>query len=222
MNNEDWVKGYISGLVCGEGNFTVSVSRSKTCRTGFHVQALFQIELIIDDAPLLEWLKKYWGFGWICYPKPRTRVKKESPTVRYYTSSLEDCQSVRRFFEKSPLMGVKQKSFNSWCLCLDVIKTGRHTTTDGLSEILKLRENINPTKRPISTLLDAGDVIKEHLPNSHNIAMKSWTRSEKVLAENYLNGLISRTDLIKMTGRSEASVANYLSRMRKSTPQVPP
>lgn len=218
MKNEDWVRGYISGLVCGEGNFTVLVSRVKTCRTGFHVQAIFQIELIIDDAPLLEWLKGCWGFGGICYPKPRTRMKKESPTVRYYVSSLENCQNVRKFFEENPLMGLKQKSFNAWCACLDVIATGRHTTTDGLSEILKLRENLNQTKRPMAALLDADDVIKEHLPNSHNIGMKSWTRSEKSLAEDYLNGLITRSELLTKTGRSEASVANYLSRMRKLKP----
>src|SRR5690349_24162865 len=78
----EWARGYLSGLVCGEGNFTVAVVKASTCRLGFHVRPIFQIELGMVDEPLIRAVREFFGFGCVSFPTPRTRAKNGSSTVR--------------------------------------------------------------------------------------------------------------------------------------------
>jgi hypothetical protein len=45
---------YIAGLIEGEGCFCVTISKHKTKKLGFDPRLMFEVEMIIEDKPLLE------------------------------------------------------------------------------------------------------------------------------------------------------------------------
>lgn len=211
MNNNTWMAGFVSGLVCGEGNFTVAIVKCPTCKLGYSVRAVFQIELHIHDARLLEQIRDFFGFGYVNYPKPRTRSKNESPTCRYYVTAIPDLFKLVEFFKTSPLIGVKQNSFEIWSQCIEIIAQGRHTSKAGFDEIVTLRSNVNHIRRP-STYRVAEEITSPNVVDGRKIS--SWTIEEKSHIQRYLLDQISRSELDTVLKRSEASISNKISRMR--------
>jgi len=83
---------YICGLVDGEGCFCVSISKHKTKRLGFDPRLIFEIEMIIEDKPLLETLQttlkcgniyilNYKRYGW-------------RPHVKFAVKSYKDISKI--------------------------------------------------------------------------------------------------------------------------------
>ena len=211
MQHGTWMRGFISGLVCGEGNFTIAVAKQSNCKLGYHARAIFQIELHINDAPLLEIVKDFFGFGGIVYPKPRTRVRNESPTCRYFVTAIPDCKKLVDFFTANPLVGMKQRAFEVWAQCLVVIADGRHTSSDGFNVILELRESINQMRRP-STFRGAEHIEASSVQDGRRI--ESWTAEEEGQIRRYLAGQMTRQALNEALGRGIASISNKVVRMR--------
>ncbi len=211
----DWADGFVSGLVCGEGNFTIAVVKAPSCRLGFHARPIFQVELGIVDMPLIHAVQRFFGFGSVSYPQMRTRVRNESATIRYSVTAIRDCELVADFFARSPLVGAKQQAFIIWCKCLGIIREGRHTTTDGFQEIIKLREGINQTKRPSGFRAEAS-LLAEARAAAKVRPLAMWTDDELRLINQYIAGAMSRADLIAKLGRSVPSVANQIKRVREA------
>jgi hypothetical protein len=209
-----WGEGFLSGLVCGEGNFTIAIAKSSSCRLGYHVRPIFQLELGIVDEPLVAAVHGFFGFGGVSFPTTRKRVTNESPTVRYSVTAMADCGRLEAFFTASPLVGVKRLAFDVWCKCLKVIREGRHTATDGFREIVALRSSINQFRRP-STFRDQGHLNETAaaVTEARNLAV--WSASEIALVKKYLAGKMTRPELIATLGRTTASVANQITRLRK-------
>ncbi len=211
MQDDTWTRGFISGLVCGEGNFTIAVAKRPACRLGYHVRAIFQIELHINDAPLLEMVREFFGFGGIVYPKPRTRARNESPTCRYFVTAVPDCKKLVAFFTVNRLIGTKQRAFETWAACLEIIAAGRHTSSEGFTAILDLRESINQMRRP-STYRGIAQVDAVAVQDGRRLA--SWTAEEEAHVYRYLAGQMTRQALNAVLGRSVASISNKIVRMR--------
>jgi hypothetical protein len=47
------------------------------------------------------------------------------------------------FFEKYPVLGVKQKDFADWCKVANLMKEGSHLTEEGLKLIQSLKKGMN-------------------------------------------------------------------------------
>jgi LAGLIDADG endonuclease len=208
------MKGFVSGLVCGEGNFSISITRSESCRLGYHVRPIFQIELHSNDAPLLETVRDFFGFGSINYPKPRTRQRNESPTCKYVVTSISDCLALSRFFTENPLIGVKQRGFEVWTECLAIIASGEHTSSEGFRRIAEKRDQINHIRRP-STHRGYGMLAQTTRSVAVPRKLGMWSKDEEALVLDYLNGAITRQELREQTGRHGPSLDNKISRMRK-------
>jgi len=201
--------------VCGEGNFTVAVVKASTCRLGFHVRPIFQIELGMVDEPLIRAVREFFGFGCVSFPTPRTRAKNESSTVRYTVTAVRDCCALSDFFESSPLLGAKARAFDVWRECLSIIKAGQHTSTEGFQRIVTLRAGINQFRRP-SGFRSADLLRSKALPASQGRVLNSWSDAETDLLHRYLDGEMSRPALVAALGRSKASVAARITRARKA------
>lgn len=206
------MNGYISGLVSGEGNFTIAVSKTASCRLGLHARAIFQMEMSIVDEDLLLRVQRFWGYGYMNYPKPRTRVVKESPTCKLIVTDLAGHLRLIDFFEKNPLLGAKQKSFEVWKKCVRIIEAGRHRSDDGMREILRLREGMNQFRRPATFVQAATHEVD--MEQVQGRSLRPWTDEELAIASSYLAGAMSRTELTRRLGRTSASVAAQLTRMR--------
>lgn len=212
MQNDTWMSGFISGLVCGEGNFTIAIAKQPHCKLGYHVRAIFQIELHIADAGLLKKVKAFFGVGGINHPKPRTRVRNESPTCRYFVTAIPDCKKLVEFFRANPLVGVKQQAFEVWAQCLEVIAAGRHTSSEGFNQIVEMRAGINQIRRP-STFRAVEQIEATDVSDGRRLA--TWTAEEETQITRYLAGQITRGELNKIIGRSVPSISNKIKRMRR-------
>jgi LAGLIDADG endonuclease len=208
--NQRWAAGFICGLVCGEGSFGINVTKSPSCRIGFHARPVFQLELHRCDEELICSVKAFFGFGSVNYPKPRTRARNESPTCKYVATAITDCEALVRFFTANPLVGAKNRSFSAWSQCIALLRTGRHTSTEGFAEILRLRAGINQTRRPSTFRMEAPTDA-----DAQGRILATWTADELQLVHQYLAGALSRGELVVRLGRSTASVANQITRLRR-------
>jgi hypothetical protein len=102
--------GYISGLVDGEGYFSLSIktdSRSK--RGGIVVHCEFGIGLRMDDYKILEWIKKKLNCGTV-------RYQRKYHEARYYVRKRNELKNnIIPFFNKYKLRAKKKKEFKIWC-----------------------------------------------------------------------------------------------------------
>lgn len=205
---------FISGLVCGEGNFTIAVCKAPHTKLGYHVRPIFQIELHQNDEPLLRKVKDFFGLGSFCLPKMRENRPNSSPSCRYSVTAINDCLKLVQFFEKNPLIGMKQKAFEVWRECLKIIVQGRHTTTEGFNEIIRIRSNINQVRRPPTFRLEK---TLSEAANKTDIARRilMWTGEEERIIEKYLLGAITRREVDARIPRNKASLSNKIVRMRK-------
>ena len=55
-------------------------------------------------------------------------------------------ETVIPFFQRYPLRTSKQHAFEKFTACMAVIESGRHTTRDGLIEIVRIAETMNHRK----------------------------------------------------------------------------
>lgn len=129
----------ISGFVVGEGCFYVESGKDPKYKLGYRVRAAFCIELREDDREILEAIQKTLGCGNI-YSLDFGRYKGYSkkgwkPHVKYRVSNQNDLiHKVIPFFEKYPLFGKKQKSFEVFINIVDQIRLKKHLTLDGLEK----------------------------------------------------------------------------------------
>ncbi len=209
-----WMAAFFSGLVCGEGNFCITIAKNPNTRLGYHVRPIFQVEMHETDKPLLELMHAFFGFGSIIHPKPRTRVVNESPTVKYVVTAINDCFRLADFFQQNPLIGSKQQSFDVWFECLSIIKTGRHNSSEGFREIVEARKGLNRIRRPSTfRTFDIPEDVPPVVVTGRKIS--SWTKDEEALVRRYVRGDMTRPDLDSLLLRDTASISNKIVRMRK-------
>ncbi len=139
MNLNPW---YITGFIEGEGCFCVSISKHKTKRLGVEARLMFEVEMIIDDKPLLEKLQKHFGCGYIYilnYERYGWR-----PHVKYAVKSQKDIfERIIPFFKKYPLKGKKKKDFELFCKAVKMFETKEHLTKKGISKLRKIQSKMN-------------------------------------------------------------------------------
>lgn len=131
---------YISGLVDGEGCFSVTLNRHQNNRKP-EIRLIFEIELREDDKEILERVKETLGCGNL-YHLTYERYEKWKPHYKYKVSNLKDItQKIIPFFKKYPLQAKKKHSFELFCKVSERMLAKRHLALDGIDEIKKLKEN---------------------------------------------------------------------------------
>lgn len=100
---------YVSGLVDGEGSFGASV-KYREDRDRWNFSPRFTLGLRIDDKPILEWLKKYFGCGGI-----DDDWQAASPRSLFRICGLYDIMSrVLPHFDAFPLRAKKKADYMTW------------------------------------------------------------------------------------------------------------
>lgn len=118
---------HIVGLVEGEGCFCICISRHKTKKLGFDARMMFEIEMIIDDNPLLTKLQKVLRCGQI-YQLNYERYGWR-PHVKFAVKKFDDIQNrIIPFFLKYKLQGKKGKDFLLFCRAAKIFEKKRHLT----------------------------------------------------------------------------------------------
>jgi hypothetical protein len=137
---------YVVGLVEGEGCFCIGISRHRTKKLGFDARLMFEIEMIVDDKPLLMKLQKFLRCGQI-YQLNYQRYGWR-PHVKFAVKKFDDIQKlIIPFFKKYKLKGKKRKDFLLFCQAAKIFEKKGHLTEKGLSKLRIIQSKMNLRKK---------------------------------------------------------------------------
>jgi len=126
---------YLAGFADGEGSFNVSFRRRPDYKMPWKISLCFNVSN--RDKVILNLFKKYIKCGTL-------RQRKDG--VWYYeVNSLKAIvENVIPFFERFCFLSASKKdSFAKFKKIAEIIQEGRHTTEEGIQEILCLRKDMN-------------------------------------------------------------------------------
>jgi hypothetical protein len=126
--------GWISGFVDGEGYFGINLCRNKTMKFGWQIQPEFVVTQGINSIESLNFIKSYFGCGYIVINKRKDNHKHDLAYFR--VKKLEDLNSkIIPFFKKYPLKTAKIIHFNIFAKIIAKMIKKEHLTHQGLSKI---------------------------------------------------------------------------------------
>jgi len=132
---------YISGLVDGEGCFSITFNKKNDMKRP-EVRLLFEIELREDDLEILQRVREKLGCGNI-YHLTYERYAKWRPHYKYKVSNLKDItQKVIPFFKQYPLQAKKRFNFAVFCKVAMLMQAKKHLTEEGINEIRELKKRM--------------------------------------------------------------------------------
>jgi len=131
----EWLLGFVSG----EGNFFIRLMNSSTHKLGYQVGLRFQITQHSKDKLLMENIVNYLGCGYLSV---------RNDIIDYRVTKFSDIvEKIIPFFDKYPVLGVKQKDFEDFKLVASIISDKKHLTEEGLLKIKEIKlakENDKP------------------------------------------------------------------------------
>lgn len=137
---------YITGLIEGEGSFCITISKHRTKRLGIDPRMMFEVEMIIEDKPLLENLQASLGCGQLfvlSYSRYGWR-----PHVKFAVKSHKDIiGKIIPFFKKYPLQGKKRKDFEYFCKASEIFLSKQHLTEEGIEKLREIQSRMNLRKK---------------------------------------------------------------------------
>ena len=148
---------FVTGLVEGEGCFSVSFTLRKKLKLGIETRPSFSISLNERDLPLIKQIHEYFGCGAV-------RYSKSDRTYKYEVRSVADLVMViLPHFEQYSLKGTKREDcllFNEICRS---VRANLHRSKRHLPEIIEMAYRMNPSgkrKHDKAVLLRMLDKIK--------------------------------------------------------------
>ena len=129
---------FITGLVEGEGCFSVSFSQRKRLKLGIETRPSFSLSLNRRDLRLLEQVQAYFGCGGI-------RYSRSDRTYKYEVRSVPElARKVLPHFERHPLQGSKAEDFRLFAEIVRMVYANLHRNPAHLRQIIKLAYQMNP------------------------------------------------------------------------------
>jgi hypothetical protein len=136
MMLESW---YISGLIEGEGCFSISFTLRQKLKLGIEVRPSFSVSLNQRDLDLIKGLHNYFNCGGV-------RYSRSDRTYKYEVRSVNDLMNiVIPFFEQYPLKGSKFQDFLIFSEICKSIKGNLHMSKKCLPEIIDRAYQMNPS-----------------------------------------------------------------------------
>ncbi len=130
---------YVSGLVEGEGCFSISFSFRKRLKIGIETRPSFSLSLNQGDLDLLKKVRHYFQCGAI-------RFSKSDRTYKYEVRSIREIQkNVIPHLNRFPLHGRKVNDFELFRAICEKIHQNKHLNKKHLEEIIDLAFQMNPS-----------------------------------------------------------------------------
>ena len=116
----DWVQGFSSG----EGCFLVKLPKSPNSKLKIKVQLVFQLTQHSRHEKLIRSFIDYFDCG---------NIYKDGNNFVFRVSKFDDIENkIIPFFQKYPIIGVKNEDFLDFYRAALVIKNKKHLTREGL------------------------------------------------------------------------------------------
>ena len=137
-NQQERLNSYIAGYVDGEGSFSVSVQRNRSCRLGFQLVPEFHVSQNNDRAQVLELIRRRLGCGYI---KPNS--KRDRALVLVVRDRQALLERVIPFFERNPLLSAKHADFEKFASVVRGMALDHHRTAAGFDRLLRIALSMN-------------------------------------------------------------------------------
>ena len=143
---------FVTGLVEGEGCFTVSFSFRRKLKVGIETRPSFSLSLNQRDLELLKELHAFFGCGAI-------RYSRSDRTYKYESRSISDLtRRIVPHFERYPLVGAKAKDFLLFADICRKAHANMHLNGDILRSIIEMAYEMNPSGKRRH---GKGDLLRE-------------------------------------------------------------
>lgn len=117
---------WIVGFVDGEGCFSVSTFKNKTCKSGYQTLFEFVITQSETSRTAMEAIKNFFGCGHIYIN--RRYDNHHHNLLRYCVRKQSDLkEKIIPFFKKYPLQSAKRKQFEQFCEKLTDLESSETT-----------------------------------------------------------------------------------------------
>jgi hypothetical protein len=151
---EQWVVGFVDG----EGCFSISIVRNRTCRLGWQVQHEFSITQSASSRQALELAREVIGCGRII-ENQRFDNHREAIMRLSVKGRADLVERILPFFEEHPLVTSKRLDFERFRAILHMMEDGsRHLDVEGLRSIASIAETMN--RRLPSRYLESSEAIR--------------------------------------------------------------
>ena len=130
---------FVTGLVEGEGCFTVSFSFRKKLKVGIETRPSFSISLNQRDLELLKRVHEFFGCGAIRYSRGDRTYKFESRAVSDLT------RLIIPHFVDYPLAGSKARDFEIFAEICQLVRSSQHLNKGVLAKIIDDAYKMNPS-----------------------------------------------------------------------------
>jgi hypothetical protein len=157
--------GWVIGFVDGEGCFSIGFVRQpdrtgrKGYKTGYQVAHEFAVTQGAKSVSCLQELVDFFGVGGIIANKRYDNHKEH--LYRYVVRRRKDLiQTIIPFFMAHPMHSSKQRDFEKFVRCVEMIDVGVHRTHPGLADIAEIAQTMNRQK-PRQDLIR---ILRDHTP----------------------------------------------------------
>ena len=130
---------FVTGLVEGEGCFSVSFSFRKKLKVGIETRPSFSLSLHQRDLELVKQLHAFFGCGAVRYSRSDRTYKFESRSVADLTRRIVP------HFERYPLVGAKSKDYAIFADICCKAHANQHLRRDVLRAIIEMAYQMNPS-----------------------------------------------------------------------------
>jgi hypothetical protein len=159
-------RGWVVGFVDGEGCFSIGFVRQphrtnrRGYKTGYQVFHRFVVTQGVKSIACLEQLQSYFGVGRISINRRYDNHRED--LAQFIVDRRDDLTDVViPFFSKYPMMSAKQRDFEKFAKCVELIDHGRHLTSAGLIEIAGIAQTMN-RRKPRHELIR---ILRGHTPD---------------------------------------------------------
>lgn len=168
--------GVWSGLIDGEGSFSIIIDKVQTRKLGWRIQLKFQLGLHIKDYNLLCLLNQYLGnIGSIHLARNRN-------IANYSIDSIEDLNKFIVHFNNYPLLTQKAADLILFKQAMELVNNKTHLTVEGLNKIINIKASMN---------LGLSDNLKLEFPNFIPVERPIINIGDVNLDPNWISGFIS-------------------------------
>lgn len=128
---------WMVGFTDAEGCYSIRITKSLTTKTGYQVQLRYQITQHSIDKVFMNSLANFWGCG-------KVFLRYRENKVDFQILKLKDLtDKVIPLFQRVPLQGVKSIDFSDFNKAVEIMKTKKHLTNEGLDLLHKLKVGMN-------------------------------------------------------------------------------
>jgi len=157
--------GWVIGFVDGEGCFSIGFVRQpdragrKGYKTGYQVAHEFAVTQGARSASCLHELVAFFGVGGVV--ANRRHDNHTEHLYRYVVRRRKDLiETIIPFFAAYPMHSSKQRDFEKFARCVEMIDVGAHLTHSGLADLAEIAQTMN-RRKPRTEMIR---ILRDHTP----------------------------------------------------------